>query len=223
MYLRHVRQSFMVLTLGLCVVACQDDGSDASSSSGTTSPATSNNTSATTTSSATSSPSTNAVTSSNGVNSTSATSGSGPTSSASGGGATSSSASATDTDTDSDTSTGTTGGSPSGTPYVFTGSTNGTLRAFVMNPSNGSLEAAGSAETGDGLDFIALGPDQRTLFVSRDNGLAAYTYEPGSETFTAGDTVEMEGGGTYVNVDPTGAYVFVASYNEGLLSFFNYD
>jgi len=106
---------------------------------------------------------------------------------------------------------------------VFTGSTNGTLRAFVMNPSDGSLEAAGSAETGNGLDFIALGPDQRTLFISRDTSLAAYTYDPGSGTFTAGAEVQTEGGGTYVNVDPTGAYVFVASYNEGLLSFFSYD
>lgn len=106
---------------------------------------------------------------------------------------------------------------------MFAGSTDGTLRAFVMDPSDGSLEAAGSAETGNGLDFIALGPDQRTLFISRDKSLAAYTYDPESQTFTPGEEVETAGGGTYVNVDPTGGYVFVASYNEGLLSFFHYD
>lgn len=92
-----------------------------------------------------------------------------------------------------------------------------------MDPSDGSLAAAGSAETGQGLDFIALGPDDRTLFIAREATLAAYTYDPASESFSAGDEIDTDGGGTYVNVDPTGGFVFVASYNEGLLSFFSYD
>jgi len=92
-----------------------------------------------------------------------------------------------------------------------------------MDPSDGSLAAAGSAETGQGLDFIALGPDNRTLFVARESTLAAYTYDAASESFAAGDEIDTDGGGTYVNVDPTGGFVFVASYNEGLLSFFGYD
>lgn len=119
---------------------------------------------------------------------------------------------------------GTTGGdTPTGTPYVFVGSTNGSLRAFTMNPDDGSLEAAGEENTGNGLDFIALGPDRRTVFISRSSSLAAYSYDPSAESFTSIDEINVSGGGTYVAVDPTGGTVLVASYNEGLLSLFNYD
>ena len=237
MHSRPVRQLTALLTLSLLPLACDGGSEGESSNPGTTSPTstTSSANSGSGNTNATTAP--GAVTSSNGAtasasgNTSGGGSGGGSGGSATSGGSSGSGGTAnsggtageTNATSDSDTTNGTTGGPPSGTPYVFTGSTNGSLRAFVMDPSDGSLTAAGSAETGQGLDFIALGPDNRTLFVARDSSLAAYSYDPTSESFTPKDEIETDGGGTYVNVDPTGGYVFVASYNEGLLSFFSYD
>lgn len=228
MHSKGVRQAFTLLTLGLLSIACDGGSSNEPSSPATTSPATtsptSTNTSGANTNNATVA---STVATSNGSTASANTTGGANTTATMGGGGSNSTDSApsdTSAVTDSDTTTSTTGGEPpGGTPYVFTGSTNGSLRAFVMDPSDGSLEAAGTAETGQGLDFIALGPDNRTLFIARESTLAAYTYDPGDETFTPGDEIETDGGGTYANVDPTGSFVFVASYNEGLLSFFGYD
>jgi 6-phosphogluconolactonase len=115
------------------------------------------------------------------------------------------------------------GGPPlTGTPYVFVGSTNGFLRAFSMDATDGSLDAAGELDTGNNLDFIALGPDDRTVFVSRGSILAAYAYDRDAEGFSLLDETGIPGSGTHVAVDPSGRYVFVAHYNQGELSFLSY-
>jgi 6-phosphogluconolactonase len=121
-----------------------------------------------------------------------------------------------------DTGAGGTGSTPAGVPYVFTGSTNGMLRAFSMNASDGSLTPAGSIQTPDGLDYVALGPDDRTFFVSRDSGIAAYVYDRAAQSFSAGDDAATAGGGTFVAVDPAGQRVLVAHYSEGQLSLLPY-
>lgn len=216
----HRRRSSALLTLGLLSIACDSGSSSEPSNSTATSPA-SSDTSGTTSGSTTAA---STVTS----GSTLTASATNTAASTSAGGATSTngtrSSTSAATDTTSDTTSSTTGGEPpGGTAYVFAGSTDGSLRAFVMDPSDGSLEAAGTTETGQGLDFIALGPDDRTLFIARESSLAAYTYDAESEAFTPSGETETAGSGTYVSVDPTGGYVFVASYNEGLLSFFGYD
>jgi 6-phosphogluconolactonase len=111
------------------------------------------------------------------------------------------------------------GGAPQGTPYVFVGSTDGMVRVFTMATSDGSLTPAGSLDTGSGLDFIALGPDDRTVFVSFDGSVSAYTYDPTAESLTFVDDQTTFGVGTHVAVDPTGGFVFVAHYNQGAISF----
>lgn len=111
---------------------------------------------------------------------------------------------------------------PAGDPYVFVGSTNGMLRAFRMNDSDGSLTPAGSIQTPDGLDFMALGPDVRTFFVSRDDAVATYLYDRASQSFTPGSNATTAGRGTFVTVAPTGQSVFVAHYTEGQLSLLPY-
>jgi 6-phosphogluconolactonase len=102
---------------------------------------------------------------------------------------------------------------------VFVGSTDGMVRVFTMDTSDGSLTPAGSLDTGSGLDFIAVGPDDRTVFVSFDESVSAFTYDPTAESLTLLDSQTTHGAGTHVAVDPTGGYVFVAHYNEGALSF----
>jgi 6-phosphogluconolactonase len=111
---------------------------------------------------------------------------------------------------------------PSGEPYVFTGSTNGILRAFRMNASDGSDTAAGSIQTPDGLDFVALGPDDRTFFVSRDSAIAAYVYDRAAQSFSPGDDATTAGRGTFAAIDPAGSRVLVAHYSEGQLSLLPY-
>lgn len=121
-----------------------------------------------------------------------------------------------------DTGAGGSMSAPSGEAYVFTGSTDGMLRAFVMNASDGSLAPAGSIQTPDGLDFVALGPDDRTLFVSRESAIAAYTYDRTAQSFSAGDDASTAGRGTFAAVDPAGQRVLVAHYGEGQLSLLPY-
>jgi len=219
---KRVRQFSALLTLGSLSVAC-DSPPEEDAPVATLSPTSSNT--HTSSSSAASTLTANTNSTSAGSTTTGSTSSASTSDGTSGGGASSSdSTAATDDTSMTAASSGTTGGEPpSGTPYVFTGSTDGSLRAFVMDPSDGSLTAAGSEQTGQGLDFVALGPDNRTLFIARESTLAAYTYDPASQSFSAGDETDTDGGGTYVNVDPSGGFVFVASYNEGLLSFFSYD
>ena len=117
---------------------------------------------------------------------------------------------------------GTGGGGPAGTPHVFVGSTDGFVRVFTMSESDGALTAAGALDTGDGLDFIAVGPDDRTVFVSYNQRVAAFAYDPDAKTLTPVDDATTFGAGTHVAVDPTGRFVFVAHYNQGALSFLSY-
>jgi 6-phosphogluconolactonase len=109
-----------------------------------------------------------------------------------------------------------------GQPHVFVGSTDGNLRAFTVNPSDGSLTPAGNIDAGQDLDFIALGPDDATLFVSLGASVAAYEYDREARSFTPSGDAPTGGAGTHVAVDASGNYVFVAHYNEGELSFFSY-
>lgn len=114
---------------------------------------------------------------------------------------------------------GTGGDGPLGTPYVFVGSTDGFVRVFTMDESDGSLTDAGALDTGSGLDFITVGPDNRTVFVSYDESVSAFAYDPTAESLTLLDSASTFGVGTHVEVDPTGGFVFVAHYNEGALTF----
>ncbi len=109
-----------------------------------------------------------------------------------------------------------------GLPYVFVGSTDGNLRAFTVNPSDGALTPAGNIDAGQDLDFIALGPDDATLFVSLGASVAAFVYDRAERSFTPSGDAPTSGAGTHVAVDASGNYVFVAHYNEGELSFFSY-
>jgi 6-phosphogluconolactonase len=121
-----------------------------------------------------------------------------------------------------DTGAGGVANVPAGEPYVFVGSTNGMLRAFAMNASDGSLTPAGSIQTPDGLDFVALGPDDRTFFVARNSAIAAYVYDRAAQSFSPGDETATAGAGTFVAVDPTGQRVLVAHYAQGQLSLLPY-
>ncbi len=104
-----------------------------------------------------------------------------------------------------------------GALHAFVGSTDGTLRAFNVD-GNGELEPAGSASAGDDLDFLAVGPDDRTVFVSRNQWVAAFRYDPEADAFAPLGQQSTGGRGTHVAAAPTGARVLVASYQEGALS-----
>jgi 6-phosphogluconolactonase len=119
------------------------------------------------------------------------------------------------------TGTGASGGGtapPKGTPVVMVGSTDGVLRAFTMDDADGSLSPAGSVDGPDGLDFIALGPDDRTVFATRDSAISAYVYDPTSQSFSPRGDGSTAGRGTHVAIDPSGRYVFVAHYDQGVVS-----
>lgn len=91
-----------------------------------------------------------------------------------------------------------------------------------MDAADGSLEAAGELDTGNNLDFVALGPDDRTVFISQGSTVRAYAYDRGAESFSLLDQEATAGSGTHVAVDPSGRFVFVAHYDEGELSFLSY-
>lgn len=114
-------------------------------------------------------------------------------------------------------SSGGTGGTettePVGTPYVFVGSTEGMVRAFVMSPTDGSLTPAGS-QAADKLDFMTVDQVNKVVFVSGNDKVSAYKYDRMEETFTLIDS-KASTQGTHVAVHPSGKYVFVAGYDPG--------
>ncbi len=111
------------------------------------------------------------------------------------------------------------GGSPVGVPHVFVGTTDGFVRVYTMEESDGSLVDAGGLDTGDWLDFMTVGPDNRTVFVSYGGNVSAFAYDPQAKMLTLLDNATTFGAGTHVEVDPTGSFVFVAHYNEGKMTF----
>ncbi len=111
------------------------------------------------------------------------------------------------------------GGAPVGVPHVFVGTTDGFVRVYTMNESDGSLVEAGALDTGDWLDFMTVGPDNRTVFVAYGGNVSAFAYDPTAKKLTLIDSATTFGAGTHVEVDPTGGFVFVAHYNEGKMTF----
>ena len=121
----------------------------------------------------------------------------------------------------SNNSGGSTGGAgtstPAGKPYVFIGTTEGMLRAYEMNTSDGSLTPAGS-QAAPGLDFMTVDATTHIAFVSGNNQLSAYKYDPAGKSFSLiGSKASTQG--THVAVHPNGKYVFVAGYNPGEMFF----
>ena len=106
---------------------------------------------------------------------------------------------------------------PAGKPYVFIGTTEGQLRAYEMNTSDGSLTPAGS-QAAPGLDFMTVDATTHIAFVSGNNQLSAYKYNPAGKSFSPiGSKASTQG--THVAVHPNGKYVFVAGYNPGEMFF----
>jgi 6-phosphogluconolactonase len=97
---------------------------------------------------------------------------------------------------------------------VFVGTTDGFVRVYTMEESDGSLSDAGALDTGDWLDFMTVGPDNRTVFVSYGGNVSAT-----AKALTLIDSATTFGAGTHAEVDPTGRFVFVAHYNEGKMTF----
>jgi len=108
-------------------------------------------------------------------------------------------------------------GTPAGKPYVFIGTTEGQLRAYEMNTSDGSLTPAGS-QAAPGLDFMTVDATTHIAFVSGNNQLSAYKYDPAGKSFSfIGSKASTQG--THVAVHPNGKYVFVAGYSPGEMFF----
>jgi 6-phosphogluconolactonase len=105
---------------------------------------------------------------------------------------------------------------------VLVGSAEGRLSLWSLDPSDGSLRSIADTRLAGGLDFMCLGRDERTLFVSRAKSVAAYDCELGSGTLSLRSEASTQRKGTHVTVDPSGRYVFVAHYHDAALSFLTY-
>jgi 6-phosphogluconolactonase len=105
---------------------------------------------------------------------------------------------------------------------VFVGAAAGRVSAFAQDREDGSLRALQTSELAGGIDFMCWGPDQRTLFVSRSDSVAAYDYDSTHARFSWRAEARTGRKGTHVTLDPSGHFVFVAHYHDGALSFASY-
>jgi 6-phosphogluconolactonase len=105
---------------------------------------------------------------------------------------------------------------------VFVGAADGRVSAFAQSREDGGLRLVQSSTLAGGIDFMCWGPDQRTLFVSRSDSVAAYAYDPAQASFSWRAEARTGRKGTHVTLDPSGRFVFVAHYHDGALSFVSY-
>ncbi|MDX2054394.1 MAG: beta-propeller fold lactonase family protein [Polyangiaceae bacterium] len=106
---------------------------------------------------------------------------------------------------------------PNGTPFVFIGETEGVVRAYTMNPTDGSLTPSGSQAVA-GLDFMTVDAARKVVFISGSDNVSAYKYDSSNHTFTFLDS-QASTQGTHVAVHPSGKFVFTAGYNPGKMFF----
>lgn len=121
-----------------------------------------------------------------------------------------------------------TGGSasaPSGSPFVFVGTTEGMILAFRMSELDGKLTDAGSYDAGE-LNFLALGPEKSgvvTLFVTAPDLVSSLEYDAKDGSFQLLDTAVTSGRGTHVAQASAGSSVLIAHYGQNSVSYFDYD
>lgn len=111
-----------------------------------------------------------------------------------------------------------------GSPWVFTASTNGQIHAFEMDADTGALTERGDQEIGsnNGDVFIANVPGSTQFFAVYNRGIVLFEFSPADASFTEKARGTTLGGGTYVGLAQDEKHVYVAHYGENMLSYLTF-
>lgn len=105
--------------------------------------------------------------------------------------------------------------------FVFTGGSNGQIRAFSFDATTGALTALGTTAGGSGSSFLAFDVPRGRLYATNEgsNQIAAFTLNSADAGLTLLNRVSSGGNGpAHVSVDRTGQYVFASNYNGGTVA-----
>jgi 6-phosphogluconolactonase len=110
------------------------------------------------------------------------------------------------------------------TPWVFTASTNGTVRVFELDAGTGALSEKSSTSLGasNGDVFLAMVPGSEELFAVYNQGIVTFGFDPTTGALTERARGRTLGGGVHVSTDAAANHVYVAHYSENTLSYLTY-
>ncbi|MBA2662253.1 MAG: lactonase family protein [Bradymonadaceae bacterium] len=99
---------------------------------------------------------------------------------------------------------------------VIVGQGNGTLSAYAFDAQTGALSLRDTDTSATQLSFVAFHPTRAILYAASQSTVRAYSYEENKLAYLA--AASAKDGGTHVEVDQSGRYVFSASYGGHSLS-----
>ena len=110
-----------------------------------------------------------------------------------------------------------------GPVYAFTGSSDGQIRAFLVDVAAGTLTPKGATAAGTNPSFLAVDTKSARVFAV-DEGrseVLAFGFDPQTAGFTArGKTSTLGAGPAHLAVSPGGGSVLVANYGGGSVAVF---
>lgn len=110
-----------------------------------------------------------------------------------------------------------------GPVYALTGSSDGQLRAFLVDVAAGTLTLKGATAAGTNPSFLAVDTQRARVFAVDENSseVLAFGFDPRTAGFTArGKTGTLGAGPAHVAVSPGGDAVLVANYGGGSVAVF---
>lgn len=110
-----------------------------------------------------------------------------------------------------------------GPVYAFTGSSDGQIRAFLVDVAAGTLTPKGATAAGANPSFLAVDTKNARVFAVDENSseVLAFGFDPQTAGFTArGKTSTLGAGPAHVSVSPGGGSVLVANYGGGSVAVF---
>lgn len=110
-----------------------------------------------------------------------------------------------------------------GPVYAFTGSSDGQIRAFLVDVAAGTLTPRGATAAGANPSFLAVDTKNARVFAVDESGseVLAFGFDPQTAGFTArGKTATLGAGPAHVSVSPGGGAVLVANYGGDSVAVF---
>lgn len=112
------------------------------------------------------------------------------------------------------------GGMPTGTPYVYVGSSDGKIRGMKLDQATGALSLDLTTVDTDNPSFMAISPDGKYLYAADEgqNEVAAFAIGALGELTPLNHASSMGNGPAHVAVDGTGKVVVAVNYGSGDLT-----
>ncbi|MCB9638393.1 MAG: beta-propeller fold lactonase family protein [Myxococcales bacterium] len=106
-------------------------------------------------------------------------------------------------------------------PYVLMMQTNGTITSYTLNFQDGTLQQRATTQRSGNMTFLAFHPNQPLFYATNRDKTQAFSFDPtnGKMAYLGEASNNPEGSqATHLTVDPSGKYIFVASYGGNRVS-----